>query len=258
MKSLNINNENAKISMSFSDIEKMKTNIDRFKYSAQELSNNKMTINYDVYEIDEPVETITYSEEHGYYLDPADVESLIEDYLKKEEYDYIFVATKLGDIKQNIEIPTYDWIGLGGMDLHGIGYSNIRLPSDNSDYIYTYNSGTNTFPEEVFIHEFLHSLERILQERNYEIPELHDYEVYGYKEERLIGLKEWYEDYMTCNIETNSGELIGLNEVVYTLTPPAKSDFKYNLGLEFNNEPDNLIEEVRTLSGIIFRMFGMK
>ena len=75
------------------------------------------------------------------------------------------------------------------MDLYGIGYSNIRLPNNNSSYIYTYDSRINIFPEEVFVHEFLHSLERNLKERGYDIPELHDNEKYGYKEERLIGLK---------------------------------------------------------------------
>ena len=52
------------------------------------------------------------------------------------------------------------------MELYSVGYSNIRLPNDRSSYMYTYDSSINTFPEEVFIHEFLHSLERILQERN--------------------------------------------------------------------------------------------
>ena len=61
---------------------------------------------------------------------------------------------------------------------------------------------------------------------------------------------------MTCNIETVDGSLLGLNEVVYTLTPPAESDFKYSLEVEFNNEPDNIIEELRTMGGIVFKMFG--
>ncbi len=91
------------------------------------------------------------------------------------------------------------------MDLNGIGFSNIRLPNDSSSYIYTYNNYVNTFPEEVFIHEFLHSLERNLKEREYPIPNLHDNEQYGYSEERLIGLKNWYQAYMTCNIDTING-----------------------------------------------------
>ena len=143
------------------------------------------------------------------------------------------------------------------MDLYGIGFSNIRLPNDKSSYIYTYNSNINTFPEEVFIHEYLHSLERILQERNYDIPELHDYDKYGYENKKLVGLKDWYKDYMTCNIRTDDGRLIGLDSAVYTLTPPAQSDFKYTIEIEFNNEPDNLIEEVRTMGGIVLNLFGI-
>ncbi len=142
--------------------------------------------------------------------------------------------------------------------MYGIGYSNIRLPNDSSSYIYTYNSRINTFPEEVFVHEFLHSLERIMQERNYDIPELHDYKKYGYEEERLIGLKNWYRDYMTCSIEKNDGTLTGLDQVIYTLTPPAESDFKYSIEKTFNKEPSNIIEETKNLLGTVLRIFGIK
>jgi len=144
------------------------------------------------------------------------------------------------------------------MDLFGIGYSNIRLPNDKSSYIYTYDPNINTFPEEVFVHEFLHSLERNLKERNYEIPELHDYEKYGYENEKLIGLRNWYADYMSCNIKTGDSKLVGLNEVVYTLTPPAESNFRYSVEIQFNDEPDNLIEETRNMFKIILKMFGIK
>lgn len=144
------------------------------------------------------------------------------------------------------------------MDLEGIGFSNIRLPNDKSSYIYTYNPNINTFPEEVFIHEYLHSLERILKERGYNIPELHDNEKYGYESKELVGLKAWYKDYMTCNIKTGDGKLIGLDEVVYTLTPPAESDFKYSVEIEFNNEPENVIEEIRCIFNIVGGMFGIK
>lgn len=109
---VNIDNKNVKLSMSLSDIEKMKNNMDRFKVSINELSNNKMTVDYDIYEIDKPIKTITYSDEYGYYLDPSDVQDVLKEYISKEEYDYIFVATKLGDDYENIEIPVNDWIGL--------------------------------------------------------------------------------------------------------------------------------------------------
>lgn len=109
---LNIDNTDVEISMNLNNIEAVKSNMERFKNAANELSNNKMTVTYDIFEIDKPATSITYSEEYGYYLDPLDIEPLIEEYLSAEEYDYIFVATKLGDANKNIELPVYDWIGL--------------------------------------------------------------------------------------------------------------------------------------------------
>ena len=109
---VNIDNQNLKLSMNIHDIEKIKANMERFEVAANELSNKKMTVDYDVFEINEPIKTITYSEEYGYYLDPVDVQGVLKEYLEKEEYDYIFVTTRLGDMEENIEIPVYDWIGL--------------------------------------------------------------------------------------------------------------------------------------------------
>lgn len=110
---VNIENQNVKLNMGIEDIQDMRQNMERFKIAAEELSNKKMTVDYDIYEIDEPVESVTYSEKFAYYLDPTDVQEIIKDYLKKEEYDYIFVAVRLGDNYENVEIPVNDWIGLG-------------------------------------------------------------------------------------------------------------------------------------------------
>ncbi len=60
----------------------------------------------------------------------------------------------------------------------------------SKSYIYRYNTRINKFPEEVFLHEFLHTLERTAEEYGYEIPALHAYEEYGYKNEKLIGQKK--------------------------------------------------------------------
>lgn len=138
------------------------------------------------------------------------------------------------------------------MDLYGIGFSNIRMSNVKNDYTYKYDYRINTFPEEVFIHEFLHTLERNLLEDGYEIPALHDYEKYGYKEERLIGLKNWYEDYMNCRIfDETTKKYIGLNETTYTLKPVHESDFKYSVEIEFNKEPQNIFEEIKSLANVV-------
>ena len=65
-------------------------------------------------------------------------------------------------------IPVNEWIGLGSMRYDSIGFSNIRMPNDlRNSTMYKYNIKNDTFPEEVFVHEFLHSLERNLTEKGY-------------------------------------------------------------------------------------------
>ena len=117
-----------------------------------------------------------------------------------------------------------------------------------------------------FQRKFLHSLERTLTEYGYDIPQLHDNEKYGYKEQRLVGLKQWYKDYMTCNI---NGKKEGLDPIVYKLKQSHESNFKYPVEVEFAKEPQNIIEkgedncnkiieEMKNLFGSIFSMFGKK
>lgn len=141
------------------------------------------------------------------------------------------------------------------MDYYGIGFSNIRLPNDSNNYIYRYDTRVNTFPEEVFLHEFLHSLERNSEEYGYERPDLHDYEKYGYKVEPLIGEKKWYTDYMNKNIKTSEGS-IGLPEEIYTLKPAKNSNFQSSYEMkDVFKEPENILEEIRMVFKNISKNF---
>ncbi len=134
------------------------------------------------------------------------------------------------------------------MDLYGIGFANIRMPNNSNDYTYKYDYRINIFPEEVYIHEFLHTLERTSIEYGYEVPELHSHSNYGYEEQKLTTLKQWYQDYMQKKIlDKNTNNYIGLDEVVYTYKPSHKSDFNYGVEIPFNNEPQNIFEEVKGL-----------
>ena len=140
------------------------------------------------------------------------------------------------------------------MDYYGIGFSNIRLPNDSNSYIYKYDVRINTFPEEVYLHEFLHSLERNLKEYGYEIPALHDYEKYGYKNERVIGLKNWYSDYMQKNIKDGNSK-VGLDEIVYSIKPVQKSNFEYSYDLKAFEEPKGFFKQGKILIDRIKRIF---
>ena len=133
------------------------------------------------------------------------------------------------------------------MDYYGIGFSNIRLPNDSNNSIYTYSDNLNTFPEEVYVHEFLHSLERTLQEYGYDIPQLHDYEKYGYKSESLVRYKKWYSDYMQQKIRNNNGEYVGLDSIVYKLKPTKEREFVNSNQIEFVDEKNDLISIVKHL-----------
>lgn len=243
---VNINGKNIKLSVTDSDVTDIKNTIKRFEDACITLSNRKMSAKCDIYDINSAITKLSYDDEFGYYVAPEDVEEQIKDVINANNYDHIFIVVRLGNDEYTNDIEVNDWIGLGSMDYYGIGFSNIRLPNDSKSYIYKYNTRINTFPEEVLLHEFLHSLERNAEEYGYEIPALHDYEKYGYTNEKLEGQKKWYTDYMNKNINSADGTLVGLPEEIYTLKPAKQSDFTYSYKMEdVFKEPDNIIEEIR-------------
>ena len=107
-----IGGEQIELTMDDSDIATMKSNMARFKKACNSLSGDQMTVTYDVYEVNEPIKTVSYSEEYGYYVDPVDVKDILEEYISDKEYDHIFVVVRLGNDNENKEIPVNDWIGL--------------------------------------------------------------------------------------------------------------------------------------------------
>ena len=222
-----MNGKEVKLQVTDTDMRDIKETITRFKDACSALSERKMTAECDIYNIESPLTHLSYDEEFGYYVAPEDVEKDIKATIDENNYDHIFIVVRLGNDEHKDDIEVNDWIGLGSMDYYGVGFSNIRLPNDSRSYVYRYNTRINLFPEEVLLHEFLHSLERNAKEYGYEIPALHDYEQYGYKNEKLLGEKSWYTDYMNCNI-TSNGTKIGLPPEIYTLKPAKKSDFEFS------------------------------
>lgn len=251
-----INNNSIKLGVTRNDIGDINSTIKRFETSCYELSKGKMKAICDIHEINTPLTQLSYDNQFGYYVAPEDVEEQIKDIVTANDYDHIFVIVRLGNEEHDKDIEINDWIGLGSMDYYGVGFSNIRLPNNSKSYIYKYNAKINTFPEEVFLHEFLHSLERTTQEYGFTIPALHDYEKYGYKNENLTGQKKWYMDYMNKNISAQNGR-IGLPEEVYLLKPAKALNFKYSYPIEEFREPENIIEEIRQICSNLFRKLEM-
>lgn len=130
------------------------------------------------------------------------------------------------------------------MEYNQIGYSNIRLPDDRNSSIYQYSS-TNRFPDEVFAHEFLHTLERNEQENGNQVANLHDYEQYGYENSDVYGLFNWYSDYMQNTIKNAKDK--GLSDFAYSSKPIHESNFAYSIELDYLDEPHNIIEEIGSI-----------
>lgn len=104
--------KNVNLEMSYDDISTIKNNMKRLQDTITEISGNNITITYDIIEIKEPLKTLTYDEKNEYYVAPGDVNPMIGKYLDKEEYDYIYVAVRLGDLNKSKDVLVHDWIGL--------------------------------------------------------------------------------------------------------------------------------------------------
>lgn len=232
-------------SMDNEDIQLIEKNIQRFKKSMSELSENKINIEYSTYYVDKPLDTISYDESNGYYFDSIDVYDKIIDQVKYNNFDHIFIIFESEDINKSSEKALEnDWVGLGGMDFLEIGFSNIRLPEKEGRHMYEYKT-YHTFPEEVFVHEFLHTLERNSNEFGLDIPKLHDYKDYGYENSDSVGLKNWYADYMNKRILYN-GEYVGIDESLYTVSKPCNQvNFVNSEEIEFDKEPENIVQTVK-------------
>lgn len=245
---IDVNIDGKKVTENLSSLDKteIKSCMSKFQTTATNLSKGKMQVTYDIVETTTPVTTLSYDEDSKYYISEKDVYNQIESQYETKEYDHVFVCFRLPDEYVG------NWVGLGNMEYLGRGFSNIRITEGTYKY-----SGTNTFPEEVFLHEFLHTLERNSEEYGYERPNLHDYEQYGYSVSRTDGLRQWYKDYMNKEISYNNS-YIGLPSEIFSLTPVQDSDFKYSTELSDLEEPQNIIQEIRAIGHQIINLFKNK
>ena len=94
---VNINGEDKHVylEMNSQDEALMKDNINRFKNSAASLSADNMSVNYDIYTIDEAITSLSYSEENAYFVEPKNILPILEEYTKEKQYDHIFIAVRL-------------------------------------------------------------------------------------------------------------------------------------------------------------------
>ena len=228
----------------------IKSMTEKFEKSMSGLSKSKMSAECEIIKISDPITTLSFDENNGYYVGEKDVYNQIIKNVGDNEYDHIFAFFKLPDEKYLGYGNVNDWIGLGNMEFCGIGFSDIRI----YDGFYSAN---DDFPQEVLVHEFLHTLERNAEEYGYERPALHDFSNYGYEEKKNVRLKQWYSDYMNKEIK-NKGEYIGLPSEIFNLKPVKKSDFNYSNGLEALDEPKTIMEKLNCVYKQVENLFIRK
>ena len=78
-----------------------------------------MTVKYKIVTVNEPINSISYNDDYGYYVSAENIKDILKQYVdnKNEEYDHIFVSYKLGEDLHEERIKTGDWIGLRWNDL---------------------------------------------------------------------------------------------------------------------------------------------
>ena len=92
---VNINNKEIKLNVTNTDINYIKDTIRRFSSSSRNLSEGKMTADYDIYEIETPISQLSYDDEFGYYVGPENIEEQIRDTISNSDYDHIFAIVRL-------------------------------------------------------------------------------------------------------------------------------------------------------------------
>ena len=257
-----IDGKEYKEEMTEDDLELIRQDIDNFRSSIKSMSANKIDPKIDIIYVEEPITEVSLDKTNGYYIDMYDVYDLIFAHIDEYKFDHAYFIFKSDDLNKENENKTseVDWVGLGGMFYNDLGYSNIRLPKnyEQGRHMFIYDRNVNTFPEEVFVHEFLHSLEQASSKLGEEYPSIHSYEEFGYKNDNISKLKKWYTDFLNKEITNESiDEFYGLDKSVYAYANSAdKYDFNITEEVYFDAEPENFIEGIKLLTNTIKTSLG--
>jgi hypothetical protein len=185
--------------------------IDDFKSDITSKSNWQITANTTIIKCD--TELSDYSKlSFGYYIDAKDAfEYLENENISMDSYDHVFFVTCFPDLPRS-------YFGLGGTFIQGdCGFSFIVYGSGAMDSTeYCYNISQTNWPAGLYVHEFIHSLERYAAKFGYFVPSADGAEKYGY--ENIDHWRNYYTDILNNNV-FHDGEYIGVPFEVWSLPP---------------------------------------
>ena len=181
----------------------------------------EMKADVDFIQIKTPITRLVYREHENVKIQPNETQmfNILRKEVKLEKYDHFFILIKLGE--QNNYISDLDWAGYGGTEYEEHSYSVIRLPDNDYYESWLYSNDKIKYPGYVYIHEFLHTMETNSLQYNLYMPQIHDYEDFGYTFYSYDWTEDehrWLKDVIQINVDYN-GKKVGVNPALWKLRP---------------------------------------
>ena len=145
----------------------------------------------------------------GYWIAPENITSYLNQFFQERKYDSIMVLARMDGIK------TEYW-GLGTQPQaksNGAGYAFVRFLEGTDTDWYLVPTTDNPYPEEVYVHEWIHQIEGHYNAKGFSVPSADDALKYGYTDltEGAGGWYRFYEDILSCNVlDPVTGKRIGV------------------------------------------------
>jgi hypothetical protein len=179
---------------------------------------------------DHPVKSLTAYSDQCIYLGADDIQEDFQKYGTQQGKlvkDFIITSVRYGSINTG----KVEWYGLttGLMSLlKGAGYSTVKYlegtPADNYLAPHLEKPPKNIpYPEEGFIHEFLHVMDDWCQRRGGKSPNPDGAGTYGYpclNPRGMHGFYKFYGDILSCRVkDPGTGKPIGIRKEDWTVSP---------------------------------------
>ncbi len=193
----------------------------RFEVFVENATNGLVDIQLTTETIYAPVRSlgIWYSPD-GYanaWIEPTSIKESLDVFFEKEQYDGIMVCGRL----DGFYAEGYWGLGQGPSEYsNGAGYAFVRFLDEADDPVYWASTPSENvpYPEETYVHEWIHEIEQHFANMGLIIPSPHDAEKYGYQKHNGNWLYDYYADILGCRI-WDGEKYIGVPEYAWEYTP---------------------------------------
>lgn len=157
------------------------------------------------------------------YLDTDDnINSIVPNSFSDEfreqfkDYNTVIITCRFNEGDDD-DIVFHDWVGLCyGVIAEGCGFLEVPVfgPSGETEESYFHEGYGTVCPTELWVHEFIHSLEPLAHTMGDPIPSPDDADKYGYKQIEgcyIDGFYEYYADILSGNVKSDN-KLIGVDD----------------------------------------------